>query len=356
AADTILISQDPAGRLGRGTGDGDDGGRILHTGSLRMLTHAVNLRLQVADFLARGRHTSLNDDRARLDRTQLAEYKRRTLVALVGIADAVQVASDLDSAVTGLALSAERTVTSHAETQRLLAELEDREDAIDDVATQLQHLLEDHLDASLVAARVNMMISIAIALLMSVLIALLLGRRFIGRLRALTATAQRMASGELDARAEVDSNDAVGQFAAVFNRMAEQFQALVSEMEQRVSKLTAAETAELRAVKDRALSAQKQAEAASQAKSEFLANMSHEIRTPLNAITGMTSLLLEDSRSLSPQQREFVRTIREGGESLLTVINDILDFSKIEANQLDLEEQIFELRSAIETVIDLLAP
>ncbi len=90
------------------------------------------------------------------------------------------------------------------------------------------------------------------------------------------------------------------------------------------------------------------AEAATVAKSEFLANMSHEIRTPMNAIVGFSKLTLDTN--LNRKQHEYLTSIRNAGENLLTLVSDVLDFSKIEAGKLTLEERPFRLEESLREV------
>ncbi len=105
--------------------------------------------------------------------------------------------------------------------------------------------------------------------------------------------------------------------------------------------------AELREARDRA-------QAGDRAKGHFLATMSHEVRTPLNGIVGFTSLLLDTP--LTPEQREYVQTIRLSTEALIQLTGDILDFARIESGKLKLDPVACDPQECVEAALDVLAP
>ncbi|MDY6921768.1 MAG: response regulator [Pseudomonadota bacterium] len=93
---------------------------------------------------------------------------------------------------------------------------------------------------------------------------------------------------------------------------------------------------------------------ASQFKTEFLSHITHEIRTPMNNVLGMLALL--DDTELSPQQRELQTLAAQSGASLLSLIDDIVDFSRISSGQVQLQENVFNIKRCIDQSLELLGP
>ncbi len=95
--------------------------------------------------------------------------------------------------------------------------------------------------------------------------------------------------------------------------------------------------------------AKETAELATKAKANFLSTVTHELRTPLYAVTGLTNMLIEENPK--EEQKAHLTSLKFSGDYLLTFINDILDVNKIEAQKVDLETEVFNLKSKAKNII-----
>ena len=82
---------------------------------------------------------------------------------------------------------------------------------------------------------------------------------------------------------------------------------------------------------------------------QFLACLNHGIRTPLTGIVGMVDLLLETP--LSPEQSEYVETLRLCAAELLEMLNSALDYTALQAGELKLEKAEFNLPEALSSLV-----
>lgn len=87
-------------------------------------------------------------------------------------------------------------------------------------------------------------------------------------------------------------------------------------------------------------------------KDRFIASISHEIRTPLNGVLGMADLLSDTKPT--PEQLDYINTIKLSANNLIGLISDILDFSKIQAGEISIEKSEFSFHTTVLEIEKLL--
>lgn len=97
--------------------------------------------------------------------------------------------------------------------------------------------------------------------------------------------------------------------------------------------------------------AKEAAEIASRSQSQFLAMMGHEIRTPMNGLLGFATLL--SGTELTPEQRDYLATLRASGEALLRILEDIMDYSRMEYEAINLKSVPLDPRELVSQVHQL---
>ena len=89
-------------------------------------------------------------------------------------------------------------------------------------------------------------------------------------------------------------------------------------------------------------------------RSDFLGYANHEIRTPMAAILGYVDILLRQSED--PDDRHYLEVIQRNGQVLLETVNDLFDLSRIRMNQLQVEEELFEIAQLVADIRGQMEP
>ncbi|KQM72554.1 histidine kinase [Pedobacter sp. Leaf216] len=98
--------------------------------------------------------------------------------------------------------------------------------------------------------------------------------------------------------------------------------------------------------------AKDEAEYHGKAKQRFLSNMSHEIRTPLQSILGYAELITQQN---IPNKKD-VDAIYQSAIHLLQIVNEVLDYNRIISGEFSFNNQVFNIRNALEEVVSVMRP
>ena len=157
------------------------------------------------------------------------------------------------------------------------------------------------------------MLSAAIAAVIAILVTLLLSRRMLHPVAALTAAARRMETGDLSVRVKAESNDEIGSLAHAFNAMADSL----------------ARNEQLRR--------------------NMVSDVAHELRTPLTNLRGYLEAAREGM--VQPDQ-QYLENLYEEAMLLNRLTDDLQELALAEAGQLRLARQAVNMGDLAQTAID----
>ncbi|HYF61609.1 MAG TPA: ATP-binding protein [Herpetosiphonaceae bacterium] len=88
------------------------------------------------------------------------------------------------------------------------------------------------------------------------------------------------------------------------------------------------------------------------AKTDFIATISHELRTPLTSICGYADLLLRGfAGDLSDEQRDFMQTIRQQGQTMVDVLQNVIIIASIESGSMQPIAQPYPVASLVDQAV-----
>lgn len=160
-----------------------------------------------------------------------------------------------------------------------------------------------------------------LAVLLALALTRAFARRIVSPVRALAEAAERLARGDLAARARVERDDELGQLARTFDRMAEALERL-DEM-----------------------------------KGDFVAHVSHELRTPLTSIQLSVANLQEGLLGpVEGRQQAVLERVRTDLERLIRMVNELLEMARLDAGKVALERTAADLGAVARQAVEVARP
>ncbi|NEW08599.1 HAMP domain-containing histidine kinase [Paenibacillus sp. SYP-B3998] len=177
----------------------------------------------------------------------------------------------------------------------------------------------DELDRSVTRARQFILLAGIGALLLAVGITYIISKRMSLPLIQIETVSRRMATGDLDARVKVESEDEIGSLSQAINDLATELQRYRAN------------------------------------RSEFLANISHELRTPITYLEGYTQLLSEGLYDTEEEKKQYLDVLRQESVRLKHLIQDLFELSKMEEGKLNLDLEWIDLNEIVESCTEKVA-
>jgi signal transduction histidine kinase len=167
---------------------------------------------------------------------------------------------------------------------------------------------------ALMSAIVAWILAAALAVVLAALAGWLIARRISRPVVALTEASDRMAAGDLGARAPVAGGDEVGRLGESFNGMAARVETTVTSLRR------------------------------------FVADAAHEIGTPLTAL--QADLELAERKASSDDERRLVGRALDQTARLAGLSNNLLQLSRLEAGEPAAEEQSADVAAVARELAD----
>ena len=157
---------------------------------------------------------------------------------------------------------------------------------------------------------------------LALLLGWLLGRRIAAPIGALTASAERIAGGDLSSGVDVSTKDEIGDLAASFNYMTSKLKHTLESLQ--------LEVAEHKRTQESLLASERLA-----ALGQFSGSISHELRNPLGVIDSSAYYLKTKLKDADDKVHEHIDRIKSSVDIATAVIQSVLDLTRMKEPKRD---------------------